>query len=81
MGKYAAAGKGLSDPQTRRKVYSVVLVVFAAVIALAIALGFLEREQVTAFIDTFGWAVGILIGAVGLVSTALARNNVEPPTE
>ena len=81
MGKYEAKGTGLSDADKRKKLYSLALVVLAAIVAAAITFGFITREQVTDFVATLGWAVGIVAGVIGMLAAALARNNVEPPQE
>ena len=81
MGKYEAKGTGLNDPATRKKIYTGIIVALAVIVAGCITAGVFSREQVTEFIGTFGWAVGILAGVLGIVTAALARNNVEDPDE
>lgn len=81
MGKYAAQGTGLSDPATRKRIYTVAIVIGAIALAVLITSGIISRDQVTAFIDVLGWSVGIIIGAVSIVVAGLARRNVDPPTE
>lgn len=81
MGKYAAQGKGLSVWSKRKKIYSITIVVAGVLVALAITFGFITRDQVTEFISTLGWAVGVLAGILTMLLAALARNNVEPPQE
>lgn len=81
MGKYEAKGTGLSAWTNRKTVYTVAIVVIAVALAGLIAFGVITREQITEFVDTLGWLIGILVGVVGLIAATLARNNVEPPTE
>lgn len=79
MGKYAARGTGLNDAATRKKLYTAIIVLAGAIIAVLVTLGIITRDQVTDFIAVLGWAVGIAGGVIGIVSAALARANVEPP--
>lgn len=79
MGKYEAQGKGLNVWANRKKIYSIALVAAGVLVALAITFGFITRDQVTEFISTLGWAVGVLAGILTMLLAALARNNVEPP--
>lgn len=81
MGKYAARGTGLSDPATRKKLYTAMIVFAAVIIAVLVTLGIITRDQITDFIGVLGWAVGIAAGVVGVVTAALARANVEPPND
>lgn len=78
MGKYEAKGTGLSDPATRKKIYTAIIVALAIVVAACVTFGLITRDQVTEFVATLGWAVGILAGVAGIVGAALARNNVDP---
>lgn len=81
MGKYEAKGTGLSDSATRKRIYSLALVIFGAIVAAAITFGFITKDQVTEFIALLGWAVAALAGVAGLLQAALAKKNVEPPNE
>lgn len=81
MGKYEAKGTGLNAWTNRKTVYTVVIVVLAVALAGLITFGVITREQITEFVDTLKWLVGILMGVVGLIAATLARNNVEPPAE
>lgn len=81
MGKYAAEGRGVNAWTKRKKIYSITLVVAGVLVALAITFGFITRDQVTEFISTLGWAVGVLAGILTMLLAALARNNVEPPAD
>lgn len=78
MGKYEAKGAGLNDPATRKKIYTGIIVALALVVAACVTFGWITRDQVTEFVATLGWAVGILAGVAGIVGAALARNNVDP---
>lgn len=81
MGKYAAQGTGLADPDTRKKLYTGVIVVGALIIATLVTLQIITLDQVEDFISLTIAVVGILAGVVGLVTAALARANVEPPEQ
>lgn len=78
MGKYEAKGTGLNDPATRKKIYTAIIVALALAVAACVTFGLITRDQVTEFVATLGWAVGILAGVAGIVGAALARNNVDP---
>lgn len=78
MGKYEAKGAGLNDPATRKKIYTAIIVALAVAVAACVTFGLITRDQVTEFVATLGWAVGILAGVAGIVGAALARNNVDP---
>ena len=78
MGKYEAKGAGLNDPATRKNIYTGIIVALALVVAASVTFGWITRDQVTEFVATLGWAVGILAGVAGIVGAALARNNVDP---
>ena len=81
MGKYEAKGTGLSDPATRKKLYTLALVIFGAIVAAAITFGFITQDQVTEFIALLGWAVAAVAGIGGMLQSVLAKKNVDPPNE
>lgn len=81
MGKYAATGNGLNEWPSRKKIYTGAIVLAAIVVAVLITLGLVSLDQLNEFIALVITLVGILGGVAGMVIAALARNNVEPPTE
>lgn len=81
MGKYEAKGTGLSDPATRKRIYTLALVIFGAIVAAAITFGLITQDQVTQFIALLGWAVAAVAGIGGMLQSVLAKKNVDPPNE
>lgn len=79
MGKYEAAGTGLSNPTTRKNLYTGAIVLGAVVVAALITLGIISLDDVQGFITLTVTIVGILGGVLGLVTAALAKANVDPP--
>ncbi|MGP5383237.1 hypothetical protein ACTXL8_13795 [Glutamicibacter arilaitensis] len=79
MGKYEAQGTGLSDPATRKKFYTAVIVLAALVLTTLITMGIINLDQINDFVSLLVVVVGIVGSLVGLVSAALARSNVDPP--
>lgn len=81
MGKYEAKGTGLNDARTRKGIYTAAIVFSAVVLAVIVTMGLISIDQVNSFITLVVTLVGILAGVLGLVTAALARNNVEPPAD
>ncbi|MFJ5106633.1 MULTISPECIES: hypothetical protein [unclassified Glutamicibacter] len=79
MGKYEAQGTGLSDPASRKKLYTAAIVVAALIVATLVTLRIITLDDVQSFITLTVSVVGILGGVVGLVAASLARANVDPP--
>jgi len=79
MGKYEAKGTGLSDPATRKKLYTAVVVLAALVLTTLITMGIINLDQINDFVSLLVVVVGIVGSLVGLISAALARANVDPP--
>lgn len=79
MGKYEAAGTGLSNPDTRKNIYTAAIVVGAVIVAALITLGIISLDDVQGFITLTVTIVGILGGVVGMVTAALAKSKVDPP--
>lgn len=67
MGKHEAKGTGLSDPATRKKIYTGIIVALALVVAACVTFGLITRDQVAEFVATLGWAAGILASVAGIV--------------
>lgn len=65
--------------QKRKATYDGIIVAGAALIALAITLGWVTLEQIESFIELAIYLVGVLAGLGMITASALARNNVEPP--
>jgi len=63
----------------RKRIYTAVVVVAAAVLAALVVTGVLSMDQIDGFVDVFITLVGLLGGLSGLVGGILARKNVEPP--
>lgn len=63
----------------RKQLYTAVLVVGAAVLAVLVVMGIVTRDQIEEFIDLLVYLVGVLGGVAGLVAATLARKNVDPP--
>lgn len=81
MGKYEAKGTGLQNAATRKGIYTAIIVVAALVLTVLITMGIINLDQINDFVSLLVVVVGIVGSLVGLIAAALARNNVEPPTE
>lgn len=79
MGKYEAQGTGLSDPATRKKLYTAIIVLAALVLTTLITMGIINLDQINGFVSLLVVVVGIVGSLVGLIAGALARANVDPP--
>lgn len=81
MGKYEAKETGLSAWTNRKKIYSAIIVVTALVLTVLITMGIINLDQINDFVSLLVVVVGIVGSLTGLIAAALARNNVEPPTD
>ncbi|GGJ74260.1 hypothetical protein [Glutamicibacter ardleyensis] len=79
MGKYEAQGSGLSDPATRKKLYTAIIVLAALVLTTLVTMGIINLDQINGFVSLLVVVVGIVGSLVGLIAGALARANVDPP--
>lgn len=81
MGKYEAKGSGLGSADTRKQIYTAAIVIGALVLAVIVTMGLVNIDQINSFITLVVSLVGILGGVIGMITAALARNNVEPPEQ